>query len=49
MKAEHERGERPRPERTEGIRAFRGIMIGVGASFALFWAPLVVALVLVSR
>jgi hypothetical protein len=46
MGAKRERAARPEPERAEGVRAFRGIMIAVAASIVLFWVPLAVALVL---
>ena len=49
MSARRERGERPEPERAEGVRVFRGILIAVAASVVLFWAPLVVVLVLMTR
>jgi hypothetical protein len=47
MSAERERADRHVPERAEGTRAFRGILIGVAASILLFWAPLVIVLVIV--
>ena len=49
MGAKRERAARSGPERAEGVRAFRGIMIAVAASILLFWVPLAVVLVFLLR